>query len=174
MFFYSTNVSGYESLKLHKKLMIKFSLFIHWYLMLLMIIITIIILGLFSITFMLNLFNIKEYQLVFFVLIPCYWLTSIMLYASSPKQQIKPRNQQALLTRSSAWISFFVLNTISFVWLTVNNWSTISVSIYLLLLNMLMMPCSIMLLAHKPNWLKAGTVVIFSVCVMAQFVVQEY
>lgn len=112
--------------------------------------------------------------MAFFVLIPFYWLTSIILYAASPRQQINKLHDKALLPISIAWGCFFVINGASIIWLSVNGWSMIVVSTILLLLNMLMVPLSIILLAHQPHKLKHSTFIIIFGCVLAQLVWQRH
>ncbi|WP_444997312.1 hypothetical protein [Aliikangiella sp. IMCC44359] len=110
--------------------------------------------------------------MAFFVLIPLFWLASVMLYAASPRQQIAQQHKQAILPVSTAWISFCIVNIASFIWLTLNGWSMIVAAIDLLLINMLMLPSSIILLAHQPHWLKHGTISIVGLCILAQLISQ--
>jgi len=115
--------------------------------------------------------------LAFFVLIPLYWLASILIYAASKHQKIKPATnkrtiKKGIISKYSAWFSFLVINVVSFSWLLMNQWSAVVVFISLLLMNMLLVPCSVMLLAHNPQWLKPSSLVLIAVCGFAQWMIE--
>ncbi|GEM_PF-1667959 len=100
--------------------------------------------------------------MAFFILIPFYWLGCALVYAASPRQQINHTKKQALIPPAIAWTAFLVLNLISYFWLIRHDWSQLVAVISLLLMNMLLMPACILLLAHHPQWLKQSTLFIFA------------
>lgn len=110
--------------------------------------------------------------MAFFVLIPICWITSILIYAASSRQQIDRQRQQALLKPSIAWGTFGVVNVISFTWFTVSGWSPLVAAVSVLLLNMLMVPMSIILLAHRPEWLKRSTLIMIGISIFIQLIVE--
>jgi len=93
-----------------------------------------------------------------------------MIYAASPKQQIDKHNNQPIVAGSLAWASFVVINIVSFIWLIWADWSILVVAITLLLINMLMIPGCIILLAHKSQWLKQYTLSLICLSALAQLI----
>lgn len=112
--------------------------------------------------------------MAFFALIPLYWLTSMLLFAASPRQKINVKKEQALISPIVAWTSFFVINIASFIWLITNGWSALVVTIDLLLLNMLMLPATIIFITHKPQWFKSATIAVFTLSAFIQLIAQGY
>ena len=108
------------------------------------------------------------------MLIPVCWITSILIYAASPRQQIDRQRQQAMLKPSTAWTSFSVINLVCLTWLILSGWSILVATVSMLLLNMLMVPTSIIFLAHKPTWLKPATLSIIGISVCFQIIAQGY
>lgn len=108
------------------------------------------------------------------MLIPVCWITSVLIYAASPRQQIDRQTQHAILTPSTAWASFCAINLACFIWLTLSGWSMLVAAVSLLLLNMLMVPTSIIILAHLPESLRRTTFSIVCLSVLVQFIVQGH
>ncbi len=114
--------------------------------------------------------------MAFFLLIPFYWLASVLIYAASPRQLIKPVEskvyKKGIVTKQLAWLSYAVINMVSFGWLLLNQWAIVVIFINLLLINMLLVPCSVIFLAHKPHWLKLSSCTLIVVCFIAQWVIE--
>lgn len=95
-----------------------------------------------------------------------------MLYAASPRQQIDKLRDHALVSSLTAWVSTVIINVLSFFWLVSNGWSILVAGIDLLLINTLMIPAVVIFIAHKPQWLKAATIVIIIFSFLSQYAVK--
>lgn len=103
-----------------------------------------------------------------FYLLPLFWLAGVLLYASSPRQQLTKKSGSAF-SRQKALL---ILATILLLSLVVLLWQGKSIAIALLtllVLSLFFIPMPVILLNHKPQWLKASIVVISVLAVTFQW-----
>ncbi|MFY8300246.1 hypothetical protein AAEU28_15870 [Pseudoalteromonas sp. SS15] len=99
----------------------------------------------------------------FFYLLPAYWLTGMLLYASSPRQQFL-KTQQFKPPRWLALVTIALLSVITLSLLISAHFSPVVAGIFALLGLMLFIPAPVFLLNHKPQWAIAS---IIAICMLS-------
>lgn len=103
-----------------------------------------------------------------FYLLPLFWLAGVLLYASSPRQQLSEKSGPAF-SRQSALIILAVVLLLSLVAVLWHGASIAVALLTLLVLSLFFIPMPVILLNHKPQWLKASIVVISVLAVTFQW-----
>ncbi|TMN88145.1 hypothetical protein CWB72_13575 [Pseudoalteromonas phenolica] len=99
----------------------------------------------------------------FFYLLPAYWLTGMLLYASSPRQQFL-KTKQFKPPRWLALVTIALLSVITLSLLVSAHFSPVVAGIFALLGLMLFIPAPVFLLNHKPQWAIAS---IIAICMLS-------
>ncbi|TLX45992.1 hypothetical protein C1E24_15855 [Pseudoalteromonas phenolica] len=99
----------------------------------------------------------------FFYLLPAYWLSGMLLYASSPRQQFLKTHQ----FKPPRWLALVIIALISVITLSLligAHFSPVVAGIFALLGLMLFIPAPVFLLNHKPQWAIAS---IIAICLLS-------
>ena len=103
----------------------------------------------------------------YFYLLPLYWLSGTLLYAASPRQQINNKKKPLIIkSLAYAWLAITLVISL-FVIFSLSNLLVESM-ITLLIFAMLFIPAPVILLSHKPQWLKGSFLFVISLSVILQ------
>jgi hypothetical protein len=108
----------------------------------------------------------------FFYLLPAYWLTGILLYTTSPRQQLLSQSQ-VKPPRWLALLSIAVLSVITVSLLIDAHFSPFVAGIFTLLGLMFFIPAPVFLLNHKPRWAITSIVFISIIALILQLILGE-
>lgn len=104
----------------------------------------------------------------FFFLLPMFWLSGILLYASSSRQQFL-KSQRFCPPRWLALLVIGLLSLITLYLLTQAQFTVPLALIFILLGLMFFIPAPVFLLNHKPNWAISSMVVVSLLAALFQF-----
>ncbi len=108
-----------------------------------------------------------------FWVLPIYWIASVVCFCASSRQTIRHKKGALLAKHSAAIIALFcILCATLITWYTTKN--AIESVVTQLFFIMFFLPASVIVLTHRPNWLKAASLFIFIFCYAMQLILSEF